>query len=160
LNRLAVGLVLVVLTGCAGVSSAPGTVQPTLAGIDALGFRCGEGQPDNVPSGLFQWICPGSVEGRDATVLVEGNADGVAGITLVINQSIDADVARRGFHRLVESVPPLNRAPVLIDTLAGWSGRQQSIVLGGVRVSAECHDTQCIVMVVNAQDVLRPLPLP
>jgi hypothetical protein len=159
-HRLAAIALLAVLAGCAGARSAPPAVQATLVGIDTLGFRCGEGIPDNVPSGLVQWHCQGSVDGFGSTVLVDGNEEGVAGITMVIDESIDPGVARAGFGRLVDAVPPLNTAPVLVDTLTGWNGEQQRNVIGGVRVSAECDATQCIVDVVSADDPLRPLPLP
>jgi hypothetical protein len=159
-HRLAATALLALLVGCTGVPAAPSAVQPTLAGIDTLGFHCDEGIRDNVPSGLVQWPCQGTVDGFGSTVLVDGNQEGVAGITLVIDESIDPGVARAGFGRLVDAVPPLDTAPVLVDTLTGWNGEQRQNVIGGVRVSAECDATQCIVGVLAAEDPLRPLPLP
>lgn len=159
-NRLAATALLALLAGCAGAPSAFPRVQPTLAAIETLGFHCGDGVADNVPSGLFQWLCPGAVEGVRSTVLVDGNEEGVVGITLVIDESTDPDVARAGFRDLVNGVPPLNTAPLLVDTLAGWTGGKQRESVGGVRVSGVCDATQCIVMVESAHDPLRPLPLP
>jgi hypothetical protein len=99
-------------------------------------------------------------EGVPSTVLVEGNVEGVASITLVTDQSTDPNVARAAFARLVGNVPPLRTAPVLADVLVSWSGAQTSEIVGGVRLFAECADTMCIVQVNDAVDPLRPLPLP
>lgn len=158
--RLATLALVAIATGCAGVLSAPQAVHGTLAAVESLGFRCGDGEADHVPSGLYQWRCKGDFDGVSSTVLVEGNADGVAGITLVTDDSTDPNVARAAFARLVGNVPPLRTAPVLADTLGSWSGEQTSEVVGGVRIFAECADTMCIVMVTDAIDPLRPLPLP
>ena len=153
-------VVLVLAAGCGGTSGAPSSVKPTLEAIEAVGLKCGTGMKDNVPSGLVQWRCTGSIEGAVGTALVDGNDAGVAGVTLATDGSTDPDVARVAFVRLVTAVPPLSSAPVLADQLAGWTGDQRSTVVGGVRVSAECDATQCIVEVVSATDPLRPLPLP
>ncbi len=153
-------LVLAFVTGCLGRSSTPPAVQPTLAAIEALDFHCGDGVKDNVPSGLFQWSCSGAMETARASVLVDGNEHGVAGITLVVDDPSDPGVARNGFDRLVDGVPPLRDAGVLKDTVAGWTGGQQAWTVGGVRISALCDSTQCIVIVMPAEDALRPLPLP
>jgi hypothetical protein len=95
-----------------------------------------------------------------STVLVDGNPVGVAGITMVTDNSTDPNVARTAFARLVSNVPPLRTAPVLAETLGSWSGEQTSQVVGGVRIFAECADSMCRVMVNDAADPLRPLPLP
>ena len=151
---------LALVAGCGGSSTAPAVVRPTLAGIEALGLRCGAGVKDDVPSGLFQWRCTGSLGGAGATVLVDGNDEGVAGVTLVADGSTDPEVARASFGRLVDAVPPLSTAPILVDQLDGWTGDQRSTVIGGVRVSALCDATQCLIWVMPAADPLRPLPLP
>jgi len=158
--RLAALAFLAIAMGCAGVNSAPPAVQETLVGIESLGFRCGEGEADNVPSGLYQWRCKGELDGVGSTVLVDGNPVGVAGITMVTDNSTDPNVARTAFARLVSNVPPLRTAPVLAETLGSWSGEQTSQVVGGVRIFAECADSMCRVMVNDAADPLRPLPLP
>ena len=151
---------MVLITGCGSASSAPSAVQPTLAAIEGLGFKCDPGVKDNVPSGLFQWRCTGSFDGTAATVLVDGNDEGAAGVTLVTDGSTDPEVARVSFGRLVRAVPPLDTAPILVDQLDGWTGDQRSTVVGGVRVLSVCDATQCIVQVASATDPLRPLPLP
>jgi len=153
-------LVLALATGCSDPESTLSGVQPTLAALDALGFRCGDGAKDNVPSGLLQWSCSGEMEGAPLTVLVDGNEQGTTGITLVVDDPANPGVAGRAFGRLVDAVPPLSTAPVLKDSVAAWTGRQQARIIGGVRVSAECDATHCIITVLPARDPLRPLPLP
>jgi hypothetical protein len=153
-------LILVLAAGCFGRGTSPAAVQPTLAAIETLGFRCGDGARDNVPSGLFQWSCGGAMEASRSSVLVDGNADGVMGITLFVDDPRDPGVARSGFGRLVDAVPPLSSAPVLKATIAGWTGGQQAWTVGGVRIYAQCDVTQCVVIVMPAGDALRPLPLP
>lgn len=91
-------------------------------------------------------------------MLVDGNDKGVAGITLVV-QATDSALGRRGFARLVGGVPPLTSAPQLTDTLVSWTGPQQSWEVDGIRVTAVCDVTQCIVFVVTAASPLLPLPL-
>lgn len=152
-------LILGLAAACVGTGT-PNAVRPTLAAIETLGFRCGDGLRDNVPSGLFQWSCSGALEAARSTVLVDGNEEGVAGITLFVDQPGDAGVARSGFGRLVDAVPPLSHAPVLKETVAGWTGDQHSWTVAGVRMSAQCDATQCVVVVMPAGDALRPLPLP
>ena len=150
---------MALLAGCAAAPSAPPAVQPSLAALEALGIGCDAGVEDNVPSGLVQWTCTGSLEGTGVTVLIEGNDEGVAGVTLV-GHSTHPDVARAAFGWLVAAVPPLSTAPILVDQLDGWTGAQRSMVVGDIRVTALCDATQCIVAVVPAVDLLRPLPLP
>ena len=160
MERVFIGILVIgVLAGCSSSRTGPVAVRPTLAAIEDLGLRCGDGVMDNVPSGLFEWSCAGAVDGARSTVLVDGNDDGVAGITLV-SESTDPETARRGFAQLVGTVPPLSTAPVLADALTGWAGPQQVWTLGGVRVFALCDATQCSVSVVSDEDPLRPLPLP
>ena len=146
----------VATAGC----SAPVAVRPTLDAVRALGFTCGDGERDNVPSGLFQWHCHGAIDGAASTILVGGNEEGVSNITLVSEDSTDPAIARAGFGRLVASVPPLSTAPVLVDALAGWTGAQQRTSVGGVAITGVCDATQCLVTVDPIGDVLRPLPLP
>jgi hypothetical protein len=153
-------LILALAAGCFGRGTTPAAVQPTLAAIETLGFRCGDGAKDNVPSGLFQWSCSGAMEASRSTVLVDGNEDGVAGITLFVENPSDPGVARSGFGRLVDAVPRLSNAPVLKDTIAGWTSGQHSWTVAGVLISALCDATQCVVIVMPAGDALRPLPLP
>jgi hypothetical protein len=145
--------------GCALQSAAPAVVGQSLTAIEALGLRCGDGIKDNVPSGLFQWSCRGMMAGAPTTVLVDGNDKGVTAIALVTDGSTDATLAAAQFGRLVDAVPPMRTAPILKDTVAGWTGAQQVRTIGGVRISASC-ETQCHISVMPAGDALRPLPLP
>jgi hypothetical protein len=153
-------LVIALAAGCSPRETAPGAVQATLAAIETLGLRCGDGAKDNVPSGLFQWTCRGAIEGVRSALLVDGNQDGVAGMTLFVDDPGDPGVARTQFGRLVDSVPPLTNAPALKDTLASWTGAQQTWTVGGVRIFALCDGTHCVVTVMPTGDALRPLPLP
>ena len=162
-HRIALAARTVVLAalvaGCVGVSTAPVAVQPTLAAIAQLGYGCDGGIPDNVPSGLYEWHCERSADGPPTTVLMEGNHEGVASVTLVTDDSTDFEAARAEFARLVSQVPPMSIAPVLGKTLTGWRGEQLRTVIGGVRVFAECA-TQCVVIVSGAANPTRPMPLP
>lgn len=160
--RSAIGasLILAFVAGCVGPGNDPPAVQPTLAALETLGLDCGNATKDNVPSGLFQWSCAGAIESRQSSVLVDGNADGVAGITLVVDVPGDPAGARSRFGRLVDVVPPLSAAPVLKDSVAGWTGQQQTWTVGGVRIYADCLTAHCMFIVMPAVDALRPLPLP
>jgi hypothetical protein len=100
------------------------------------------------------------MEAVKSTVLVDGNDEGVAGISLFLDESSDPAVARGAFGRLVDAVPPLSTAPVLKDSVAGWTRGRQDWSVGGVHISARCDATQCVVTVLPSRDPLRPLPLP
>ena len=155
-----VGLMVLALVGCAVGPATPETVRPTIAAIETLGYRCGDGIKDNVPSGLYQWSCNGTIAGVPSTILIDGNSEGVAGVTLVVEDPRNPGATASQFARLVDAVPPLNRAPALKDSVAGWAGGEQAWTVGGIRISARCDATQCLFIVVPAGDVLRPLPLP
>lgn len=152
---------LALVVGCGGVPLAPPAVRDTLSGIHALGLTCDAGEEDNVPSGLTQWPCRGAIDGVDSSVLVDGNDEGVNGISLVTGGPPDPDAARVTFSRLVTSVPPLDSAPALPTALDDWDGDRRVTIIGGVRVSAECGATLCSVAVSPPTDhLLEPLPLP
>lgn len=159
-NAVACILIIALAAGCTSHASAPAAVQATIAAIETLGLRCSEGDKDNVPSGLFQWSCSGAIEGVGSALLVDGNQEGVVGLTLFVDNPSDPGVARTQFRRLVDVVPPLTTAPVLKDALASWTGEQQTSIVGGVRITASCDVTHCFVTVMPARDALRPLPLP
>jgi hypothetical protein len=159
-SRLA-SLVLVVLAvGCGGATGAPARVRPTLDAIGGLAFACGVGIRDNVPSGLSQWTCEGTIDGAGATILVDGKEEGVTGITLDILSSHDTSAAHGGFRRIVVAVPPLSSVPALLHALDDWDGQQRRIIVGAIALSAVCDVTQCIVGLANADDPLRPIPVP
>lgn len=154
-----VAIIALVASGCGVPFSTPGAVEPTLTALERHGFDCDSGEKDMVPSGLFQWHCRGSDGGVETTVLVNGNDAGVAEIDDVY-ESTNPVIAIDGFRRLVANVPPLTAAPDLANAIADWTGAQQSVVVRGVRVSAECDVTQCLIFVSNAESPIQPLPLP
>ena len=156
----AIGLAAVALAACSSAVATPGSVQPTLAAVGGLGYRCGAGVKDNVPSGLYQWSCGGTVGGATTTILVDGNEAGVAQVTLVVDDPRHPAAAIAEFGRLVDAAPPLDAAPVLKQAVAGWAGDPQAWTMGGVRVSGQCDATQCLLIVVGTGDPLEPLPLP
>jgi hypothetical protein len=138
----------------------PALVAPTLAAVESLGFDCGDGIEDNVPSGLWQWKCAMILDVGHTSILVEGNDEGVASVTVVLDDSTDPAAARDVFNRVVDAVPPLNTAPILKDAIADWGGSQRLRDVGDVRVGSVCDEFQCLVWVVGAHDALRPIPLP
>ena len=146
---------IVVLAGC---NRAPSAIEPTLLAIHDIGPTCGDGVRDNVPSGLYQWRCEGPIDNLNAVILVDGNDQGVASVTLVTREPVDPDATRTRFGRLVESVPPLDRHPGLTGALIGWSGGEQRIVVGDVSLFTVCDANQCIVRVTSAAGPLSPLP--
>jgi hypothetical protein len=154
LMRFLVVAAMVLVAGC-----APSALQPALTGVRSLGYACGDGVKDNVPSGLYQWHCSGMVEGNLAVINVDGNANGVAGFTLSIN-SVDLALMRAEFLSLVTSVSPLTAEPDLAAALDTWTGTQDPKVFGAARVNGECDATQCVVYITSVDGPLQPLRLP
>lgn len=152
--RLLIALAVLGVGGC-----TPTAIEPTLADVRALGFACGDGVRDNVPSGLSQWHCSGRIATKEAAIAVNGSEAGVTEIDLVIN-SPDPELMRSAFMRVATDVTPLKVGPALRDALAGWSGQQRTTVVGSARVASECDTTQCIVEVTSMDGSLRPLRLP
>ena len=148
MRTIAVALLFAgLLSGCnAAHANAPAAVRETLDQIDSMGYDCGAGVPDNVPSGLTAWSCPGAVAGNRAGVIVEGNDDGLAGVTLVIH-SIDPSISRAEFQRLTAAVPPMSTQPGLDEALDAWTGAPNPVVVGEARINALCDVTQCIVYI-------------
>jgi len=138
---------------------APAAVQATLEQLNALGYACGPGVADNVPSGLTQWRCPGTVAGNPAVVDVDGNDNGVAGVTIAIN-SIDPATSRNEFRRLATALSPLTAQPDLGSALDNWTGAQDPKFVGGARVNGECYATQCLVFITSVDGPTEPLRLP
>lgn len=143
----------------AGCNAAPSGIRPTLDDVEALGFLCDVGIPDNVPSGLTQWHCRGTVRGHEVSVLVDGKDTGVAGFSLGID-STDPAIARDEFRRLATGVAPLTAQPNLAGVLDAWSGAQDPKVVGGARVNGLCDATQCIVFIGSVDGPTNPLRLP
>lgn len=157
MRRASLLLFAILLTGCN--AAAPSAIRPTLDDVEALGFLCDAGIPDNVPSGLTQWHCRGTVRGHEVSVLVDGNDAGVAGFDLVIH-STDPAIARDEFRRLVNGVAPLTAQPNLGAALDAWSGSQHPTVVGGAAVNGLCDATQCIVFIGSVDGPTNPLRLP
>jgi hypothetical protein len=161
MRSIAAALLVAGLLGGCDSANAPAAIRPTVDQIEAMGYECGSGVPDNVPSGLVAWNCSGSVAGNRAGVMVEGNDDGVAGITLVIHSN-DPGVIRTEFRRLAAAVPPMSLQPDVDEALDAWTGSPSPMILGGTRVNALCDVTQCIVYIgyreAPAQPLVSPLP--
>lgn len=145
---------------------APGAVQPTVDAIRALGLRCDDGVPDNVPSGLSQWHCRGSLDGtEEVAVLIDGNDAGVTSID-VVTPTDDVVTARAIVERVATATPPLVRIGGLVahlrQSLGPWDGRQTSLPLGQLQISALCQppsqlgDGECIILF-GGLDPLQPI---
>jgi hypothetical protein len=132
---------VLMLCGCRGVSRAPGAVRPTLEAVERLGLSCGDGERDNVPSGLFQWHCGPVSDPGSRAILIGGNDAGVSDIDVVSPRN-DLIAARQWFVLVVGVVPPLSGVEGLgaaLDApLATWTGQQQFVEFGGVRVAVDC----------------------
>ena len=159
MRSIAVALVLLGSLGGCHTSNAPAAVRATIDQIEALGYDCGAGIPDNVPSGLKSWSCSGTVAGNRAGVMVEGNDARLAGITIDIN-STDPAVTRAEFRRLAGTVPPMNTQPELMEALSAWTGEQNPMILGKTRVNGLCDATQCIIYIGYLDPPAQPLDSP
>ncbi len=148
------------------LTGGPEAVRPTLDAIAALGLQCGSGIPDNVPSGLFQWHCHGSIESTtDVIILVGGNEAGVSALD-ISTPTDDFASARAVLGPVAARVPPLSGLDglpaALHEAFRSLSGRQTSIELLGLRVSAWCippsefGDGRCTISFVGP-DPLRPM---
>jgi hypothetical protein len=159
-NVLPVLLVCLGVLACSPVDAAEARMKPTLAALETLGFRCGDGSRDNEPSGLVQWSCGGRLDEHASTVLLDASDEGVVALTLFVDGSGDATTVRADFARIVDVVPPLDTAPILKSVIADWSGGQHEWTVGGVRLRGECAGGTCILAITSAGDPLRPLPRP
>ena len=135
--------------------SAPAAIRTTLGEVGALGFECDAGIADNVPSGLTQWRCSGTVSGKGAVVDVDGNDSGVTGLTLAIN-SADPAISRAEFRRLATSVSLLKADVGMASALDTWTGAQDPTFVGGAHFNGECDATQCLVFVSFADVPTQP----
>lgn len=160
----------------AGCARAPSAVEPTLVAVEALGAACGEGIPDNVPSGLVEWQC-GATSGGEAAdhlirgVTVDGNGEGVARVILVMDRDrmiIDGvgtypgpDRLRAALALLVDRVAPLTASPALGDALGGWAGEEIATVVGSGRIQASCLEVgPCYLEIGPVGSPREPLQLP
>ena len=169
---LALGLVVIVVAGCA---RAPAGIEPTLAAVEALGAHCGDGVPDGAPSGLVEWTCKATADGDAArqyvlSVMVDGNDQGVARVVLVMdtNQMIrDGDRGRGPDHLrtalglLVDRLPLLSVAPALRSAMDAWDGADKAIEVGHARIGASCpDDSGCSLEIDPIGDATEPMQLP
>ena len=136
-----IAMTALLLCGCGGASRAPVAVRPTLEAVERLGLGCGDGELDNVPSGLFQWHCGAVSDPGSRAILVGGNDVGISDID-VVSPTNDLMDARQWFVRVVGAVPPLSGVEglgsALDAALASWNGQQQFVEFGGVHVAADC----------------------
>ena len=149
-------LVAIILNACAPSFSA---VNPTIFKLRDLGYSCGDGIKDNVPSGLYQWHCDRSPDRSDLTELVDGNDRGVAEIDLAF-PSNDPDAAKKTYESVIADVPPLVSAKGLHGVLDSWFGEQTSEDVQGIRVAAECQDSWCTIWITSTTSPLDPIPVP
>jgi hypothetical protein len=139
---IAIVVVAIFASACALGRSAPAAVQPTLDALTALGLHCGDGIPDNVPSGLSQWHCRAKADGDHGDdVLVNGNNAGIAELD-VVTVSDDPAPSRTLLIRVVATTPPLaaldGLAADLNDALIDWAGEQRTVNVRGLTLRAEC----------------------
>jgi hypothetical protein len=155
IGRLGLAAIAIAVLGCAPSFAA---TNPTVQKLREIGYRCSDGEKDDVPSGLYQWRCPGPDGDTDVMVLTSGNAKGVAEVDLALSTN-DAVAIRQAYESVIAKVPPLTSATELHGVLDGWSGPQTFFTVRGMHVVAEC-DSVCFVGITNATSPLEPLPLP
>lgn len=169
--------VLAASLAVAGCNGAPSAVKPTLAAVEALGAACGDGQPDNVPSGLVEWQCRATDGGEAdkqliAGVTVDGNDHGVARVIVAMDRDrliSPTDAVRddngpdrlRAALALVVDRLPLSVAPALAGALDGWAGEEISTEVGNARVHAWCvEEGACDFEISPIGNPNEPLQLP
>jgi hypothetical protein len=154
------------LASCALPGTTPGPVRPTLDAITALGLECDSGVPDNVPSGLSQWHCRGTVDGiSDFIILVGGSEAGVAQID-VVSPTDDPAIARAALARVVVATPPISGVSGLATDIDGalqdWDGAQMFLQIRGLNIAAQCQPPskfgagQCLITFVGP-DPIKPM---
>lgn len=154
MHRWLAPLLVLAVVGC-----TPRGIQGTLGDLNTLGFTCGDGIADNVPSGLTQWSCRSDGGGPSTAVDIDGNGQGVTELTVVV-ESTDLAVAKQSYRRIAGAVAPLTQAPALLDVLSTWAGPQELFTVGSAKVAAECDATQCIIDIDSVDGPLQPLRLP
>ena len=170
--------VLAATLAVAACNGAPSAVKPTLAAVEALGAACGDGQPDNVPSGLVEWQCRATDGGEAdkqliAGVTVDGNDHGVARLIVAMDRDrliattervgdfAGPDRLRGALGLVVDRLPPLSVAPALAGALDGWTGEEISAQVGNARVHAWClEEGACDLEISPIGNPNEPLQLP
>ena len=110
--------------------------------IVTLGLRCSDPSVDNVPSGLLQWSCRGTVRNASLTIVVDGDDAGVFEIVAQVPGGTDPALAGQVFTDLIAATPPLaaNRDEIRA-WLQAWRGRPQSLDAGTAHLQIEQDPT-------------------
>jgi hypothetical protein len=106
--------------------------------MSTLRLACSDPAVDNVPGGLLQWSCRGTVRGAALTVLVDGAEAGVFGIVAQVPGATDPATATQVFADLVAAIPPL--APDLDEIgrwVQRWEGKSQSLESGAAHLQIQ-----------------------
>jgi len=109
-DRILAALIPLVLAGCLGAPATPAAVAPSLDGWRGLGLSCTGPTEDNVPSGLLQWSCHGTLNGADLSATLDGDAEGVFGIRATLPAGTDKEAIAGAFGDLVDATPALSSA--------------------------------------------------
>lgn len=135
IGRYARAIVCISVTAMLGASCAPVEIpistQSVLTALAANGFVCQDPRIDNVPSGLTQWSCEGKLAGAEATVLVDGDAQGVFVVTTTITRRIPRQDQVKAFLDLlrVTHVSGDHEAE-FGQWLEAWDGSDRNVEFG------------------------------
>jgi hypothetical protein len=135
-------LAVALVGGCATAPLTPAAVRPTLNAMSTLGLGCSDTTVDNVPSGLLQWSCRGTVRDASLTVVVDGDAAGIFEIVAQVPGATDPATASRVFADLVAAMPPLAPSGNEIRAwVQRWDGRSQSLEAGAAHLQMQQDGT-------------------
>ncbi len=131
------------LFGCSLLPpSVPDAIVPSLDGWRSAGLTCTGPEKDNVPSGLLQWRCSGSLSGTEVGADIEGDSKGVfdiqASVPPIDHPPISVADARSAFVALVAATPCV--APVrdgLSSWIDGWDEGRPGFVAGSTRAGID-----------------------
>lgn len=132
--------VAVTISACALVSgpSTPDLVRPTLEGWRSIGLSCTGPTKDNVPSGLVQWSCRGTLGDVELSGVFDGDDQGLFSLQVVVPAATPPDAASAAFARLVDATPPLDGHESEIDAfVAGWPPIAETGSFGTARVRVD-----------------------
>jgi len=136
-------LLLLILAGCAALGPAtPAAVAPTLDGWRGLGLSCSRPTEDNVPSGLLQWVCRGSLRAAAFTAVLDGDDKGVFDITAQVPAGTSRETAVAAFVDLVDATTAVAAVRGAVRSWAeAWDGSQESAEFGITWVMLEADAT-------------------
>jgi hypothetical protein len=121
--------------------SVPGSVRPTLEAWRAIGLTCDDPVEDNVPSGLVQWGCRGTVDGVELSGTLDGDDRGVFGLQFVVPATTPADTAEVTFAHLVDATPSLDgHESEIVAFISGWPGLNTIGSFGDATVRADLDE--------------------